>query len=78
MICLHVTDEIDVCVAIEAKVIFKKKATSELAEEVFRQDTKLRAEHMARRYESEIVEKVSKELENELNQRAGAMTGPLA
>jgi len=68
MICLHVTDEIDVCVAIEAKVIFKKKATGELAEEVFRQDTKLRAEHMARHYEAEIVEKVSQQLANDLDQ----------
>jgi hypothetical protein len=67
MICLPVTEEIDVCIGIETKVIFKKKATGELAEEVCRQDTKLRAEHIARQFEVEIVEKVRKQLAEELD-----------
>ena len=66
MICVAVNEETDVCIAIEAKVIFKKKAGGELAEEVFRQDTKLRTGHLARRYESEIAEKVRSQLAREL------------
>ncbi len=68
MICLPVTEEMDVCIGIEAKVIFKNKAAGELAEEVYRQDTRLRAEHLARQFEAEIVEKVRERLAEELRQ----------
>ena len=66
MICLNVTEDMDVCVTINAKVIFKKKASGKLEEEVLRQDTKLRGEYIARRYEQEIAEKVREKLAEEL------------
>jgi hypothetical protein len=67
MICLNVNEEMDICITIEAKVIFKKKATGELADEVFRQDTKLRAEHLARQHEAEIADRVRKQLAEEFS-----------
>ncbi len=66
MICFSVTEEMDVCVTIETKVIFKKKAGGELEEEVFRKDTQLRAEYAGRQFEAEVAEKVKKRLAEEL------------
>jgi hypothetical protein len=67
MFCLQVTDEIDVCINIEARVVFKKKGSGALEEEVFRNDTRLRAEHQARGFEAEIAEKVRKRLAEEFS-----------
>ena len=66
MICLDVTEDVDVCITIHAKVIFKNKASGELEEEVLRQDTKLRGEYIARQFEQEIAEKVRETLAKEL------------
>jgi hypothetical protein len=66
MICLNVTEAMDVCITIDAKVIYKKKASGELEEEVFRKDTQLWGEYIARQFEPEIAEKVRKKLAEEL------------
>lgn len=66
MICQPISDEIDVCVTIEAKVVFKKTSSGDLGEAVFRKDARLRAEYMARQFEAEIVEKVRSRLAEEL------------
>ena len=66
MICLNVTEDMDVCITINAKIIYKKKASGELEEEVFRKDNQLRGEYIAHQLEPEIAEKVREKLAEEL------------
>lgn len=66
MICLQVNKEMDICIRIEAKVVFKKKPSGQIEDEVYRNDTKLRAEYLARGFEAEIAEKVRAALAEEL------------
>lgn len=67
MICLNVTEDMDVCITISAKVIFKKKASGTLEEEVSRKDNQLRGEYIARRFEPEVAEKVRERLAEALD-----------
>jgi len=66
MICLNVTEDVDVCITINAKLIFKTKASGTLEEEVSRKDNQLRGEYIARQFEPEIAEKVREKLVEEL------------
>ena len=66
MICRSVTEDMDVCITIDAKVIYKKKASGKLEEEVLRKDNQLRCEYIARQFEPEIAEKVLEKLAEEL------------
>jgi hypothetical protein len=66
MICLNATEDLDVCITINAKVIFKTKASGKLEEEVFRKDCQLRGEYIARQFEQEVAEKVREKLAEEL------------
>jgi hypothetical protein len=64
---ITVTEDLDVCITIETKVLFKKPASGDLAQELLRQDTILRAQYAARSMEEEVAAKVRAHLQADLD-----------
>ncbi|CAB5090190.1 hypothetical protein D3OALGA1CA_858 [Olavius algarvensis associated proteobacterium Delta 3] len=58
MKCIPVTDEMDVCVTVRVKMIYKSSPTGELDEELLRKDTKLKADDVGHSFEGDIAETI--------------------
>lgn len=62
MKCLPLEDDIDICVSVEVKLIYKKSAGDDLEVELRRIDTRSRAKHLGAGFEDRIARAVVDEL----------------
>jgi len=60
--CISVNNELDVCVTVKVKMIYKSDPTGDLADELLRKDTKLKADYVGQSFEQEISERIKERL----------------
>jgi len=62
MKCIAVSDDLDVCVTVKVKMIYKSDPTGDLADELLRKDTKLKADYVGQSFEMDIAERIKGKL----------------
>ena len=62
MKCIGVNDDLDVCVTVRVKMIYKSDSTGDLADELIRKDDKLKAEYAGQSFEQDIAETIKEKL----------------
>lgn len=62
MKCIGVNDDLDVCVTVRVKMIYKSESTGDLADELIRKDDKLKADHVGQSFEEDIAERIKERL----------------
>jgi len=62
MRCISVHDDLDVCVTVKVKMIYKAASTGELGDELLRRDTKLKADYVGQSFEQDIAERIKAKL----------------
>ena len=62
MKCISLADDLDVCVTVKVKVIHKSDPTGDLADELLRKDTKLKADYVGKSFEEDIAETIKDKL----------------
>jgi len=58
MKCISVNDDLDVCVTVKVKMIYKFDSTGDLAGELLRKDTTLKADDVGHSFEEDIAETI--------------------
>ena len=62
MKCLSLNSDIDVCVSVDVKLIYKKPGSGDLDDELRRIDDRSRAKHLGTGFEARIAQTIADEL----------------
>lgn len=62
MKCLQLSRDVDICVSVDVKLIYKKPANDNLEDELRRLDAQARAKHLGAGFESLIAQTIADEL----------------